>query len=199
MVGPGGFEPPSSWLKTRRPSPLDHGPTRTSLLYPNHGGFGQEGGLNAPTHRYDPPSSTASTHTRKEEAHLLPNRFCLSQNSRHANEGTSLQGDFYHQPNRSAQTHHPDPLPNGQLMRNRMTREHLTPARAQVGATLPTTRRTSTARPAQNPRAPTQKNRARQTSASFSFTRKRATDTDASPATSPSKGFISLPTPSDTS
>jgi hypothetical protein len=44
MVGPGGFEPPSSWLKTRRPSPLDHGPTATSLLYPNHRGLGQGGG-----------------------------------------------------------------------------------------------------------------------------------------------------------
>jgi hypothetical protein len=45
------------------------------------------------------------------------------------------------------------------LLRNRTTLEHIPPTRAQVGATLPTTRRTRTARPAQNPQTPAQKNR----------------------------------------
>ncbi len=34
VVAPGGFEPPSSWLRTRRPRPLDHGATVSAILYP---------------------------------------------------------------------------------------------------------------------------------------------------------------------
>jgi hypothetical protein len=36
----------------------------------------------------------------KKEAHLLPNLFSIMRNRRHANEGTFLQGGFYHEPNR---------------------------------------------------------------------------------------------------
>jgi len=102
------------------------------------------------------PSSTSSTHTSKSKTHPLPNHFCISQNRRHANEGTSLQGGFYHQPNRSAQTHRPDLLPNGQLLRNRTTLAHLSSTRAQGSPTLPTTRRRSRGAP---PCAPTRPER----------------------------------------
>ena len=51
-------------------------------------------GLNAPTHRYYPPILPALYPHLKNKTHPLPNHFCSSQNSRHANEGTSLQGRF---------------------------------------------------------------------------------------------------------
>jgi len=47
------------------------------------------------------------------------------------------------------------------LLRSRAPMPHLAATRAQVGATLPTIRRTRTARPAKNPQTPTQKNRTR--------------------------------------
>jgi len=136
----------------------------------------------------------SSTHPSKRKAHSLSNRFCISQNSRHANDATSLQGGIPHEPYRSTQTHRPNLSTHPKLLRNRTTLQNLPPTWAQVGQTLPTTRRTRTARPAQNPQTPTQKNRPRQTSASFSSTRKRATDADALPNTSPSKASLSPPT-----
>ncbi len=135
--------------------------SQPNLVYHADTGICQGVGLNAPTDRYDPPLLPILYPHLKKEAHPLPNHFCILQNSRHANEGTSLQGDFYHEPNQSAQTHRPDLLPNGQFLRNRTTLAHIPSTRAQVGQTRPTTRRTRTKRPTQNPQTPTHPNRTR--------------------------------------
>jgi len=126
------------------------------------------GWAHAPTHRYYPPILPILYPHLKNKTHPLPNHFCSSQNSRHANKGTSIQGGFYHQPNRRPQTHRPNLSPNGQLLRNRTTLAHLSSTRAQGGPTLPTIRRRSRGappcaptRPTQNPQTPTHPNRPR--------------------------------------
>jgi transposase-like protein len=49
------------------------------------------------------PCSLSSTPTSKREAHPLSNRSITTQNRRHANDGTFLQGGIPHEPNRRTQ------------------------------------------------------------------------------------------------
>ena len=117
-------------------------------------GVCQGGMVNAPTHRLHPPLLPALyPHLKKAGA---PPVESLRQRAQH---NTRQRWNTYKEVYPMNPTEARKRIVH--IYRDRTTMPHLPPTRAPVGPTRPPIRRTSTARPAQNPKTPVHQNRPR--------------------------------------